>query len=172
MVTTKGISLHSFRSFLLCFSIVLLVGCGFALRGNIDIPLAAQSVQLDFGQSKNSNLLKHFKSVAKQNGLSISDSADYTISITRIDYRRISTTINSNAKVDEYTLSSDVSFEIINAQEEVIATSLEAFSERTFQYDANAAAASNSREALLIKELWQDIAQQILRQYAARLKVK
>jgi outer membrane lipopolysaccharide assembly protein LptE/RlpB len=152
--------------------LTLLVGCGFSLRGNIAIPLEAQSIWLVTDENKYRELITQFKVIAKANQLTIEKSADNYITFSNINFRRITTSINSSADVDEYTLRGELSFDINGPNEEVIAKNLEAFSERTFQYDANDAAASNSREAFLNEEVWSDLAAQILRQYAAHFKIK
>ncbi|MCJ8337685.1 MAG: LPS assembly lipoprotein LptE [Pseudomonadales bacterium] len=172
---SKTIGWSQFRLLATGLFFSLLIGCGFSLRGNIEIPVEAQSLWLvieDQSSSQNSPLQKHFKALAEQNNLHIASDADYQIIVTSVNFRRISTTITSDAKVDEYTLRGELSFDILDPDEQVIASNLEAFSERTFQYDANDAAASNSREAFLNAELWSDLSQQILRQYAARLRIK
>ena len=172
---SKTIGWSQFRLLATGLFFSLLIGCGFSLRGNIEIPVEAQSLWLvieDQSSYQNSPLYKHFKALAEQNSLQIDSDADYQIIVTSVNFRRISTTITSDAKVDEYTLRGELSFDILDGEELVIASNLEAFSERTFQYDANDAAASNSREAFLNAELWSDLSQQILRQYAARLRIK
>ncbi|EPJ45322.1 MAG: hypothetical protein OFPI_37240 [Osedax symbiont Rs2] len=172
---TKTIRWANMRLIATSLFFSLLIGCGFSLRGNIEIPVEAQSVWLVVeGKSayQSSPLLKHFKALAEQNSLRLESNANYQIIVTSVNFRRISTTITSDAKVDEYTLRGELSFDILDSEEQVIASNLEAFSERTFQYDANDAAASNSREAFLNTELWNDLSQQILRQYAARLRIK
>ncbi|NQZ29779.1 MAG: hypothetical protein HRU06_00810 [Oceanospirillaceae bacterium] len=150
----------------------LLTGCGFTLRGNIELPISAQSLWLVTDSHKNSLFQQQFKLLAQQNNLTLDEDAELKIVITRINFRKITTTLDADADVDEYTLRGELSFDIIGSDEEQLAGNLEAFSERTFQYDANDAAASNSREAFLNAELWRDLSQQILRQYAARVRIK
>ena len=152
--------------------LTLLVGCGFSLRGNIAIPLEAQSIWLVADTNKQRPLISAFNRIAKANNLTIDETADNFITLTNVNFRRITTSINSSANVDEYTLRGELKFDINGPDEETIATGLDAFSERTFQYDANDAAASNSREAFLNNEVWNDLAEQILRQYAAHFKIK
>ncbi|EPJ43601.1 MAG: hypothetical protein OFPII_40930 [Osedax symbiont Rs1] len=173
MQFTEKVSLLSNCKLLIsCALLSLLVGCGFALRGNVEIPVEAQSLWLEISREGNSPLRENFESLAKQNNLQIDENADNQIVVTRIDYRKITTTLDANAEVDEYTLRGELIFNIIDGDKQVIANKLEAFSERTFQYDANDAAASNSREAFLNDELWHDLSQQILRQYAAHFRLK
>ncbi|MEH6445160.1 MAG: LPS assembly lipoprotein LptE [Oceanospirillaceae bacterium] len=160
------------KLFTTSFMLLLLIGCGFSLRGNIDIPLEARSVWLVLENSKNTALFRQFKALAVTNDLLLDENADNRIIISRSSFRRITTTRNSSAGVDEYTLRGELTFNIVGQDEQLIATNLNAFAERTFQYDANDAAASNSREAFLSKELRSELAQQILRQYSAHFKTK
>jgi len=153
-------------------TLTLLSGCGFSLRGNIELPLEAQVIWLET-EKNTSNVFKNsFKKLVKQNNLRLDETAGIKIIVTRVNFRKITTTIGSDAEVDEYTLRGELSFDIQGENKEVLASNLEAFSERTFQYDANDAAASNSREAFLNTEVWRDLSQQILRQYAARVRIK
>ena len=154
--------------------LMVLVGCGFALRSEFQIPLQAQAIWIEFKDAKNLNLnlQSSFESLAKNSGLFIEETAENKILVTAVTFRRITTTLSSNAKVDEYTLRGELKFDILDKEDQLIATQLDAFSERTFQYDANDAAASNSREAFLRDEVWRSLAQQMLRQYAAYFRLK
>ena len=154
--------------------LMVLVGCGFALRSEFQIPLQAQAIWIEFKEVKNLNLnlQSSFESLAKNSGLFIEETAENKILVTAVTFRRITTTLSSNAKVDEYTLRGELKFDILDKEDQLIATQLDAFSERTFQYDANDAAASNSREAFLRDEVWRSLAGQMLRQYAAYFRLK
>lgn len=152
--------------------LTLLVGCGFSLRGNIAIPIEAQSIWLVADSNQHRELLKQFKILVKANGLQLDENADNNIVLTRVNFRKITTTINADADVDEYTLRGELAFDISGPDNAIVAKNLDAFSERTFQYDANDAAASNSREAFLNREVWRDLAEQTLRQYSAHFKIK
>lgn len=152
--------------------LMVLVGCGFALRSEFQIPLQAQAIWIEFKEGKNLNLQSSFESLAKNSGLFIEETAENKILVTAVTFRRITTTLSSNAKVDEYTLRGELKFDILDKEDQLIATQLDAFSERTFQYDANDAAASNSREAFLRDEVWRSLAGQMLRQYAAYFRLK
>jgi outer membrane lipopolysaccharide assembly protein LptE/RlpB len=165
-------NLINLKLMLITVVLTFLVGFGFSLRGDIEVPLEAQSIWLVIENDKNSPLQKAFQSIVKQNRFSIDEQADNQIIVTRIDFRKITTTLNADAEVDEYTLRGELNFNIINSDKEIIASNLEGFAERTFQYDANDAAASNSREAFLNQELWRTLSEQILRQYAARFRLK
>ena len=149
-----------------------LASCGFALRGNIEIPVEAQSFWLEFNNASHPVFMQEFGLLVEQNNLDLNETADNRIVITRLNIRKITTTINAAAEVDEYTLRGELSFDIVGLEEEPLATNLEAFSERTFQYDANDAAASNSREAFLKRELLRDLSEQVIRQYAARVRIR
>lgn len=154
--------------------LMVLVGCGFALRSEFQIPLQAQAIWIEFKEVKNLNLnlQSSFESLAKNSGLFIEETAENKILVTAVTFRRITTTLSPNAKVDEYTLRGELKFDILDKEDQLIATQLDAFSERTFQYDANDAAASNSREAFLRDEVWRSLAGQMLRQYAAYFRLK
>lgn len=163
--------LKNFKLIISGACLTLLIGCGFALRGNIDIPIEAQTVWLEI-QDNNSNLDRSFKALAAQNNLILDEFADYRIVVTDVDFRRITTTVTSDDDVDEYTLRGEISFDIVTKDDEIVSEGLEGFSERTFQYDANDASASNSREAFLSTEIRQDLSAQILRQYSAYFRLK
>jgi outer membrane lipopolysaccharide assembly protein LptE/RlpB len=170
--TSSFSSFSSAKLLITTLCLTLLVGCGFALRGNIEIPLEAQAIWIDIKGENDRSLRDSFNSLAKSNGLHIDESADNKIFVTNYNFRRITTTLDSNAKVDEYTLRGELRFDIVGLDEQVIASQLDAFAERTFQYDANDASASNSREAFLKDEVFRSLSEQILRQYAAHFRLK
>jgi len=165
-------SLSKLKLFLACSLLSLLVGCGFALRGNIEIPEEAQSLWLVIKDGNSDSLRRSFSKLVEQNNLTLDEFADNQVIVNRVSFRRITTTLTSDSDVDEYTLRGELDFDIVNKDGDIIAKGLEGFAERTFEYDANDAAAANSREAFLNNEIWQNLSQQILRQYAAYFRLR
>lgn len=165
-------SLSKLKTLFICSLLSLLIGCGFALRGNIEIPVEAQSLWLVIKDNNSASLQKSFNALVEQNNLTLDEFADNQIIVNRVNFRRITTTLTSDSDVDEYTLRGELDFDIVNKDGDIIAKDLEGFAERTFEYDANDAAAANSREAFLNNEIWQNLSQQILRQYAAYFRLK
>lgn len=148
----------------------IIAGCGFKLRGALDVPIAATELRLTLPKNT-PDAFEHFLmlTIAEQ-GIRITGDADYQIKIDKIYENRRSITLDEKANVDEYELLKLVSFEILDREEKVIATKLQARTERIYDYDADAATASLAQEQQIQQEMWQTLSTRILRQYIAQIR--
>lgn len=162
------------RFALVLLSVTLTTGCGFQLRGTSAIELENRELALEMRRGELPDALQiAFDSTAELNNIALNSASEYRILVTDARLERRSTTLRSTGQVDEYTLTGQVNFNIYQRDvEQPIAEGLEAFAERTYQYDANAAAASNSQEQLLRREIWRRLSEQMLRQFAGRIKAR
>lgn len=144
----------------------LLSACGFQLRGAQDVSEDKKLVTLVTGNA-DQQLLSSLRQNMKFNGIREVSGADYQIRILDSRYKRRAATISSNADVDEYEISVEVKILIANKQGQPLTNDINIQRERIYTYDKDAAAASSKQEELLRKELYNSIAQTILRRYLA-----
>lgn len=148
----------------------LLAACGFKLRGTQPIPATAQELTLirakDTPVQFNQALTQAFQTA----GIRFKEAAPYQLEILDVSASRRSITLDSRANVDEYELNFLVTFELRDGNGKSIAGPINTRSQRIYDYDADAATASFSLEQEIRQEMWQSLAQRILRQYIARTR--
>jgi len=89
----------------------------------------------------------------------------YTLQIISESRSLRESTLGANADIDEYELTTKVSFEVKDPQGTPV-LQRKILAERTYDYDSDKETASSAQEAQLYIEMDQQLANQILRFYA------
>lgn len=103
-----------------CFLLLLcasLVACGFHLRGKTKLPPQLQRIYIE-SLHPYAEFEQHLRRYLRDNGANLVDSAsdaNAIIKLSSTDIRQTSTGISANSQTREYTLSLNVTFEIILA---------------------------------------------------------
>lgn len=153
----------------LLFSILLLQGCGWHLRGIQTLPPELQSLHLQTA-SDNSAFARSLKRSLKTMNVSLADTtadAPYTLSVSNINQSRRTLSTTGNAKVAEYELTSTVSYTIHNREGQQLIEPTQLNVARTYLYNADNAVSSFEEESLLRKEMQRELVQQLIRRYSA-----
>lgn len=156
----------SAKIFLLLALCGFISACGFQLRGAYEVAADKQQVTI-IARNANSELMKSLRQSMKFNGIKEVAGAPYQIQLLDHRYKRRAAAINSSADIEEYEISIEVVMLIADQQGKPLSADLTVQRDRVYTYDKNAAAASSEQEALLRRELYQDVAQSILRRYLA-----
>ncbi len=162
---TTHLKLKPLLAITLACTLSLLSACGFHLRGELDVSDAKQQLSVQEEQA-DPTLRRALKRALMDNGISRDSAATYHLTILDTRFSRDSISLDSNARVDEYSLTLKVDFEL----REVAKNLREAQSttiEQVYTYDADAAAAKDEQEALLRQEMYDAVATRILRSYLA-----
>lgn len=139
-----------------------LSACGFHLRSSYTIPPQLQ--QLNLTLSATSNLSPPLREALQTAGIRL-DQGDYTLTVTQDKLNKQTTNTDSRAKVAEYTLLYDVRYRIAkNGEPAAQAPEHKLSLRRSYQYDTTTIVGKSEEEETLIRELYADAAQQILRQ--------
>lgn len=157
-ITTKFI--------LISLTFSLLTACGFHLRGVQDVSAEKSRVTLIANNASN-NLLQSLRQNMKFNGIIETQGAPYQLHILDHRYKRRTVTLNSDSDVDEYELSVEVTYLIADSEGKPLSSDIRLQRERSYTYDKDAATASSEQEAQLKRELYESVAQSILRRYLA-----
>jgi len=161
----KRIVSNSFVAFLL----MLLIGCGFHLRGAIDYSDSLKSIYVE-GISLQRGIGLYLKRGLKSNGIEVLDtyqkgSAVLKVTETKHDRRVLS--VGSSAKISEYELYSSISFSLTDSHGEILAGSQQVQAHRDFQFNENQVLARESEEASLRQHLNKELVQGVLRRLSA-----
>lgn len=156
----------------LIYSVVVLSGCGFHMRGSIDLPEELTEVALE-GARPNGEL-----GVALRNGFArvggqvvdSGESASSVLVITQDSYTRRVLSVDSIGQANEYELRYTVGFRLDDpgGTNRVVQQSINL--RRQYRYDPNLTLAKADEEARLVREMRQDAAHQLLRRLKAGIE--
>lgn len=153
----------------------LLSGCGFHLRGNVEMPAFVSTIYVqDAHVSRITPVLQQYLKDSDvtlvQNA--VSAKAVLVINSERFDRRVLS--VGSGGKVQEYALLYTVQFSLLDQSRHALLDQQNIQVERDMRFDAAQVLAKSSEAAQLNQDMLQDAAQQILRriQYVKKEDVK
>ncbi len=149
----------------LIFSLVI-SACGFQLRGLTEIPDALKTVYLS--STKSSSVLPVLKRYMQSNGIHVANgavTAPYHLKILNEEHQRRSVSLSSTAKTEEYELRSNLTFEVLDQAGETVIAPTQLYTERTYRFDENNVNAKAAEESLIKQEMYNNLAQQIVRRY-------
>jgi len=144
-----------------------ITGCGFQLRGQLDVPDHLRQLQL-VQNSNHHRLTASLVETLRLNQLEVTANAPYRLEILKAEDRRRTVSLDRDANVDEYELTLEVEFQVSrngNGEEAPVLKPQRMSTERVYTYDADAATASSEQEELLRQEMSDDLARQIVRRY-------
>ncbi len=157
------------RQFMLLVPLLLALiisGCGFKLRGSVEIPASLKRVY--FTSQQQSPSVRATKRLLKSNGVEMvshAGSAPYHLDILSDTSKRRAATLNSSAKTKQYELRSTLTFQILDSASKTILKPTELIIERVYTFDENNVNAKDAEEALLRREMQDDLARQLVRRY-------
>lgn len=140
---------------------ILLSGCGYHLRGSYNIPPEIRQLNLEFGSA--SALSAPLRTGLQTTGIQLGE-GNYTLVITEDSLNKQTTNTDSRAKAAEYTLYYQVRYLIKNSDGQAVSPERKLLLRRSYQYDTTTIVGKTAEEETLIRELYQDAAQQIVRQ--------
>ncbi|MBA4503465.1 LPS-assembly lipoprotein LptE [Marinobacterium marinum] len=143
-----------------------LSACGFKLRGFYEVPEALSQVAL-VARQQPSQIEPMLRSALRVNRIDITADARYQLEILSERNTRRTATLTGDADADEYELRSEVRFRVIDQQRDgfEVIPERRVMTERVYTNDRDNITASSSQEGLVRKQMQQDLAQQIVRQY-------
>lgn len=141
-----------------------LTGCGFQLRGQLDVPEHLRQLSL-VQHTQNHRLTASLIETLRLNQLEVSAQAPYRLELLKVVENRRTVTLDRAARVDEYELTLRVDYQVTNRQEQLVLNPQTLSTERVYTYDANAATAAAEQEVLLKQEMADDLARQLVRRY-------
>jgi len=144
---------------------ILLSGCGWHLRGTIDIPDSLQHLELITADGK-TEFTQQLKLSLERNGTVINGPASqYKLQIGQLrdDRRTIST--SERGKAAEYTLILEVDYLLHNSDGERVGEPVRVSSEKTYLFDENNVVAGFEEQQLLREEMIRELIAQIIRRY-------
>lgn len=154
---------------LACAATLVLPGCGFRLRGSAELPAAVGTISV---QSANpySELAGDLSRALQSGGIRIVDSpreADAVLRIRSENTGRRAVSISSGGKVREYELQYTVAFNVTDGQGKETVAPQSITLTRDYIFDETAVLGTAEEEALLYRDMQQQVVRQILQRMQA-----
>lgn len=146
---------------------VFTAGCGFHLRGQVDIPYTSLYVEGNPGSPLVINLQRIIRAGGHKERLAkSSDTAERTIQIMSEVSSKIILSLSGAGRVREYQLQYRVKYRLLAPKGKEIIAPAEIVLSRDMSYNDTLVLAKAEEEQLLYRDMQTDAAQQILRRIA------
>lgn len=153
--------------------LVVLSGCGFHLRGNINLPENMQTLYID-GVAPYSAFAVELRRTLRANGINIVEdinSAQAVLRLSNVSFnRRVLTVSGNTGKVREYELHYGARVMVVARDGKVLLPAKQLRQLRDYIFDENNVLGKSSEETQLRKEMQTDLISQILRRLQAKQK--
>lgn len=146
------------------FPLLLLVGCGFHLRGNTQLSPLLARVYMQ-GIVPYSELGIGLKRSLEANGATVTSDPKEATAILGVIYNQLQRqvlSVGSTGKVQEYALKYVLQFQVANPQGQILLPPQRVELMREYQFDERSVLSSGEQEALLRKTMQKEMVQQIL----------
>jgi len=151
---------------LLISTFLLLAGCGFHLRGNIDLPSDLQRMYVE-GTSKYSGIGVELRRSLRANGIDVVDTASAAQVILKVSgsnyRRRLLSVSGASGKTAEYELIYTLSVSLQDKQGKVLQTPQTLRQLRDYTYDRDNVLGKGNEETRFRTEMERDLVRQVLR---------
>ena len=149
----------------LSFMFVVLVGCGFQLRGAANLPDSLKTMYVQ-GVDLKRGLGRELRLGLTHNGITVIDdyqegAAVLTILENKIERRVLS--VGGDAKVSEYELFGTLNFNITDDLGQALAEAQQVQAIRDYQFDQNQVLGKDEEENVLREQINQQLVQSLLR---------
>ena len=143
-------------------SLLMLQGCGFHLRGKVDLPPSLDAVYI---QSDDKKLATEIKNILEQSGASVVDNASTAsavIDIFQSDTTREVLTLDDRGKATSYNLKYVVKYRVNAASGDVLQADSSISMDRDFNFDPNQVLQKEKEENFLLDSMREELARRVL----------
>jgi len=152
---------------------IALGGCGFQLRGQIDLPDSMRLISVT-SPDDTTDFVRELSAQLRANGVQLTDGTAPKASTLRIKRERVyreALTISQDARVREYILYLEVQFDFVDAEGQPIIRNEVIRLSRDYRFNEQAILGSSREEEILAQDLTRALASIIVRQLASRLGI-
>jgi len=157
----------------IAFFVLVLTSCGFQLRGSGGYDLTAESVSI-VADNNHSDFADELEDTLKSIGVEVNtmDSPQYVIRLNSETTTRRPVASSGNITVSEYEVRLRAIFSISSADGETLVPDTPLVAERIYSFDASNFVSNSEEESVLVEEMRQDLAGQLVRRFSATLRTK
>ena len=171
MFDLKTQALRAHRWVLMTVLAILLGGCGFQLRGQVDLPDSMRLITVT-SPDDTTDFVRELSAQLRANGVQVAKSATANASVLRIRQERSyreALTISQDARVREYILYLEVRFDFLDADGQPVIQNEGIRLSRDYSFNEQAILGSSREEEILAKDLARALASMVVRQLASQL---
>ncbi len=147
----------------------LLVGCGFHLRGAVNVPESLRTVFVT-GENPHSPIVMDVQRSMRASGVKLTSSAaaaPYTVYISSESEEKRSISVDAQAAAAEFQLRHSINFELRDPKGNALVGPDQLIGERVFLNDITNVVGKRDEERLIREEMRRQLAAQIMRRYQA-----
>lgn len=151
--------------------LTLVAACGWQLRGTVALSSLTDTLHIT-GQDTYGPLLTELRNRLQADEITLTESpseARYTLDIVQEKTEKRVAALGSDALASAYELTLTAHFNVLDGRGMPIANRLTSQITRSYNASAASAGSSSQEEALLLSEMREELAQQILRQLQAAI---
>jgi LPS-assembly lipoprotein len=149
--------------------IILLSGCGFQLRGSVELPEGVEPIYIG-GLNNSGQLSIELRNLLKAHGVELSSdaaAANYQLIILEQQSDRRTASLGAGARVAEFQLIESVDFELRNKEGRSVLGPVNITERKIMPNDPNKVVSSSEEEKILRRDMLQQLAAKIARQLRA-----
>jgi len=160
-------SRRKFLTAMTALSATLVAGCGFKLRGPQALPFETLYVGVDPNSEFGAALRRQIATSGTTTTVEVREAGDARLEVLRTARTRDILSLSGAGKVREYQLNQSIMFRVVDRSgvELLPATSIAA--RREYNFDDTQVIAKEQEEALLWRDMENDLLQQLMRRLAA-----
>ncbi|MBP81157.1 MAG: hypothetical protein CL395_04210 [Acidiferrobacteraceae bacterium] len=155
--------LRIMRTFTAILLTALLAGCGFHLRGQVEL---APIMSAPWVTGQDPALVSDLRQALRQSGVQpVKDSAAATviIDLARVEYSRSVRSVDNNGIATGYTLRYDLTYRVVDRVGRVLADNTSLIFSRDLDYKSTQLLQKNQEEAALQESMRQEVVRRIIR---------
>jgi len=154
------------RTFLTLLALALLSGCGFHLRGMINLPESLKTIYVQSSDVPLRDVLADALELSGANVVAGATAGSAVLTITKSEYDQEIRTIDERGKSTGYVLIHRVEFNLRDKDGAFLLNQRQVSARRDFNFDPEQLLANVGEQELLKDEMRRDITQNILQQIA------
>ncbi|MCW9024152.1 MAG: LPS assembly lipoprotein LptE [Gammaproteobacteria bacterium] len=168
----RSSSLPSCRSILVLALSLAMTGCGFHLRGQVELPESLQAIYIKGGMpdSPMRNILRQKLISSGVEVVQQQQAATATLVIIKDETTRREVSLNAAGQPNEYELKYQLSYQLLDQASNTLIPAQSLSQLRTYQYDPNQVLAKEEEERQLKTKMALSAVNQMLRQISTRLR--
>jgi LPS-assembly lipoprotein len=149
-----------------CLLVSLISGCGFHLRGKVDLPAGIEPFYIG-ARNTNDVIYIELNNIFNANGVTLTEdptAANYQLVITKQKPDRRSTAVGIDGRTAEYQLLETATYELKDKKGRIASGPIEITERRILQNNPNQVISTESEEKLLRTEMKRNLARKMARQ--------
>jgi LPS-assembly lipoprotein len=159
------------RTLLIALSLLLLTGCGFQLRGTADLPWETLYIGLPENSPLYHQIKRSIESGTHTRIVSDPKEAQATLAVLQNNHNKGILSLSAKGLVREFQLTRSFVYRIQDAKGQELIPASQIILQREMNFDDERIFAKEAEEAMIIREMEQDLVVQLLRRLSVSARL-